>query len=197
MSDGSLEARHEYARGDNEARDARARRMLEDFGARAKAAGVEAEIVDFDDPNNPQPRDVPQFARSFDPRRRRAGRAGTAAEHERLGRRGDRRKRASRHRRARHSARAGAFRTDRGGLGRQLGRRARDRRRRASARTRRACRNRRRELRGRIAIRRIGRRAHRAPVRPAGRRGELPAHSGRRRPRQYSAVPRRRYQLRT
>jgi nucleotide-binding universal stress UspA family protein len=65
MTDGSLEARLEYARGDNEARDARARRMLEDFGARAKAAGVEAEILDFDDPNNPQPRDVPQFARCF------------------------------------------------------------------------------------------------------------------------------------
>jgi hypothetical protein len=40
MIDGSLEARYEYARGDHEARDARARQMLESFGALAKAAGV-------------------------------------------------------------------------------------------------------------------------------------------------------------
>jgi nucleotide-binding universal stress UspA family protein len=66
MSDGSLEARYEYARGDHEARDARAREMLADFAAQAKAAGVEAEILDFDDPNNLEPRDVPQFARCFD-----------------------------------------------------------------------------------------------------------------------------------
>ncbi len=66
MSDGSLEARYEYARGDREAREARARQMLEDFGAHARAAGVEVEIVDFDGLNNPEPRDVPQFARSFD-----------------------------------------------------------------------------------------------------------------------------------
>jgi nucleotide-binding universal stress UspA family protein len=64
--DGSLEARREYARGDREPRDAHIRQMLEDFGAQAKAAGVEAEILDFDDPNNLEPRDVPQFARCFD-----------------------------------------------------------------------------------------------------------------------------------
>jgi nucleotide-binding universal stress UspA family protein len=66
MSDGSLEARYEYARGDHEARDALARRMLADFATQAKAAGVEAEILDFDDPNTLEPRDVPQFARGFD-----------------------------------------------------------------------------------------------------------------------------------
>jgi nucleotide-binding universal stress UspA family protein len=66
MTDGSLEARLEYARGDHEARDARARQMLEDFGMRAKAAGVEAEIVDFDGPGNLEPRDIPLFARCFD-----------------------------------------------------------------------------------------------------------------------------------
>lgn len=66
MTDGSLEARYEYARGDHEARDARARQMLENFGALAKAAGVEAEIVDYDGASNPEPRDVPQFARCFD-----------------------------------------------------------------------------------------------------------------------------------
>jgi nucleotide-binding universal stress UspA family protein len=66
MRDGALEARYEYARGDHEAREARARRMLADFAALAKAAGVEAEILNFDDPNNLEPRDVPQFARGFD-----------------------------------------------------------------------------------------------------------------------------------
>ena len=40
--------------------------MLEDFGAQAEAAGIETEILDFDDPINLEPRDVPQFARCFD-----------------------------------------------------------------------------------------------------------------------------------
>jgi nucleotide-binding universal stress UspA family protein len=66
MSDGLLETRYEYARGDYEEREARARQMLADFAALAKAAGVEAEILDFDAPNNLEPRDVPQFARGFD-----------------------------------------------------------------------------------------------------------------------------------
>lgn len=66
MTDGSLEARYEYARGDREERQARARQMLADFDAQAKAAGVEAEVVEFDGPNNPRPSDVPQFARCFD-----------------------------------------------------------------------------------------------------------------------------------
>jgi len=66
MTDGSLEARLEYARGDHAARDARARQMLDDFAAQAKAAGVEAELIDFDAPDNLEPRDVPQFARCFD-----------------------------------------------------------------------------------------------------------------------------------
>jgi nucleotide-binding universal stress UspA family protein len=66
LSDGSLEARYEYASGDYAARETRARQMLEDFGARARDGGVEAEIIDYDAPHNPQPRDVPQFARSFD-----------------------------------------------------------------------------------------------------------------------------------
>ena len=43
LTDGSLEARYEYARGDREEREARARQMLEDFGVRAKAAGVEGQ----------------------------------------------------------------------------------------------------------------------------------------------------------
>ncbi len=66
LTDGSLEARYEYARGDREEREARARQMLEDFGVRAKAAGVEAEVVEFDGPNNFRPGDVPQYARCFD-----------------------------------------------------------------------------------------------------------------------------------
>ncbi len=66
LTDGSLEARYEYARGDRGEREARARQMLEDFGARAKAAGVEADIVAFDGPSNFRPNDVPQYARCFD-----------------------------------------------------------------------------------------------------------------------------------
>ncbi len=66
LTDGSLEARYEFARGDQTAREARARQMLEEFGARAKTAGVDVEILDFDDRNNVQPREVPLFARGFD-----------------------------------------------------------------------------------------------------------------------------------
>jgi nucleotide-binding universal stress UspA family protein len=66
MSDGSLEARMDFARGDRQARDAHARKMLEDFTAAAKAAGVDADAVDYGDPDNPEPRDVAEFARAFD-----------------------------------------------------------------------------------------------------------------------------------
>lgn len=65
-TDGSLEARYEYARGDRSERAVRAERLLDDLGAQAKAAGVEAEIIDFDGPGHVQPRDVPTFARAFD-----------------------------------------------------------------------------------------------------------------------------------
>ena len=55
LSDGSLEARHAAMRGDREGRDARAR-----------AAGVEAEALDYDDPHAVQPMDAPAVARGFD-----------------------------------------------------------------------------------------------------------------------------------
>jgi nucleotide-binding universal stress UspA family protein len=56
----------EFARGDRQGRDARARKMLEDFAAAARAAGVDADAVAYDDPGNPEPRDVAEFARAFD-----------------------------------------------------------------------------------------------------------------------------------
>jgi nucleotide-binding universal stress UspA family protein len=65
-SNGSLEMRHELLRVGRESRDAHARQMLEDFGAHARAASVEAEILDFDGPDNLQPSEVGHFARSFD-----------------------------------------------------------------------------------------------------------------------------------
>jgi nucleotide-binding universal stress UspA family protein len=66
LSDGSLEARHAAMRGDREGRDARARAALESFAAQARAAGVEAEALDYDDPHAVQPMDAPAFARGFD-----------------------------------------------------------------------------------------------------------------------------------
>jgi len=66
LSDGSLEARHAAMRGDREARDAKARATLESFVAQARAAGVDAEALDYDDPHAVQPVDAPAFARGFD-----------------------------------------------------------------------------------------------------------------------------------
>ena len=66
LADGSLEARHAAMRGDREARDAKARAALLSFAAQARAAGVEAEALDYDDPHAVQPIDAPAFARGFD-----------------------------------------------------------------------------------------------------------------------------------
>jgi nucleotide-binding universal stress UspA family protein len=66
LADGSLEARHAAMRGDREGRDAKARAALSSFSAQARAAGVEAEALDYDDPHAIQPMDAPAFARGFD-----------------------------------------------------------------------------------------------------------------------------------
>jgi nucleotide-binding universal stress UspA family protein len=66
LADGSLEARHAAMRGDREERDAKARAALLSFAAQARAAGVEAETLDYDDPHAVQPIDAPAFARGFD-----------------------------------------------------------------------------------------------------------------------------------
>ena len=66
LADGSLEARHAAMRGDRETRDAKARAALASFAAQARAAGVEAEALDYDDPHAVQPIDAPAFARGFD-----------------------------------------------------------------------------------------------------------------------------------
>ncbi|MDE3176068.1 MAG: universal stress protein [Pseudomonadota bacterium] len=64
--DGSIEARLETAAGAGPARKARAREDLQAFAAAAKAAGIEAEILEPDIWQDP-PRDVvPRFARTFD-----------------------------------------------------------------------------------------------------------------------------------
>lgn len=66
LTDGSLEARLELARGDQESRKAKAREALEAFGEAAKAAGVDAEVLlpeDWQDPSRDQ---ISAFARAFD-----------------------------------------------------------------------------------------------------------------------------------
>lgn len=66
LSDGSLEARLEAARGDAEARKAQAREALEAFGEQAKAAGVDAEVLLPDGGADPRRDQVSAFARAFD-----------------------------------------------------------------------------------------------------------------------------------
>jgi nucleotide-binding universal stress UspA family protein len=66
LADGSLEARHAAMRSDREARDAKARTALASFAAQARAAGLDAEALDYDAPHAVQPSDSPAFARGFD-----------------------------------------------------------------------------------------------------------------------------------
>ncbi|MGO9742137.1 MAG: universal stress protein [Roseiarcus sp.] len=66
LSDGSIEARLELARGDHEARKARAREAIEAFGDAAKAAAVEAELLLPDGGVDPRRDQVAIFARAFD-----------------------------------------------------------------------------------------------------------------------------------
>jgi nucleotide-binding universal stress UspA family protein len=65
LSDGSLEARLEIARGDASTRKAMAREALEAFGEQAKAAGVDAEILLPDGGADPRRDQVAVFARVF------------------------------------------------------------------------------------------------------------------------------------
>jgi nucleotide-binding universal stress UspA family protein len=66
MEDGSLEARMEAAVGGAETRKTRARDTLHAFADAAKAAGVEAEVLEPEVWQDP-PRDLlPRFARAFD-----------------------------------------------------------------------------------------------------------------------------------
>jgi nucleotide-binding universal stress UspA family protein len=65
-SDGSLAARYEFAVGDNEARKARARDSLEAFATKARADGVEVEVIFPDDPQDPRRDQLAEFARAFD-----------------------------------------------------------------------------------------------------------------------------------
>ena len=86
--DGSIEARLEAVAGVGPALKSRAREGLHAFAAAAKAAGVEAEILEPEVWQDP-PRDiVPRFARAFDfamVQQRQAGRprAGTRRSHRR------------------------------------------------------------------------------------------------------------------
>jgi nucleotide-binding universal stress UspA family protein len=66
MTDGSLAARYEFAVGENEAREVRARESLEAFAATARAEGVEVEIIAPDDPQDPRRDQLAEFARAFD-----------------------------------------------------------------------------------------------------------------------------------
>ena len=66
LSDGSIEARLERARGDAETRKARAREAVEAFGEKAKAAGIEAELLLPDGGADPRRDSVAAFARVFD-----------------------------------------------------------------------------------------------------------------------------------
>lgn len=65
LSDGSLEARLEMARGDASSRRTAAREALEAFGERAEAAGIEAEILLPDGGADPRRDQVSAFARVF------------------------------------------------------------------------------------------------------------------------------------
>ena len=66
LSDGSMEARLELARGDYETRKARAKEAVEAFGDKAKEAGVEAELLFPDEGADPRRDSVAAFARVFD-----------------------------------------------------------------------------------------------------------------------------------
>ena len=66
LSDGSIEARLEMARGDYETRKARAKEAVEAFGDKAKEAGVEAELLFPDEGVDPSRDSVAVFARVFD-----------------------------------------------------------------------------------------------------------------------------------
>ena len=66
LSDGSIEARLELARGDYETRKARAKEAVEAFGDKAKEAGVEAELLFPDEGADPRRDSVAAFARVFD-----------------------------------------------------------------------------------------------------------------------------------
>ena len=66
LSDGSIEARLEMARGDYETRKARAKEAVEAFGDKAKEAGVDAELLFPDEGADPRRDSVAVFARVFD-----------------------------------------------------------------------------------------------------------------------------------
>ena len=66
LSDGSLEARLEMARGDQATRKAAAREAVEDFGEKAKTIGVPAELLFPDGGADPRRDQVAAFARLFD-----------------------------------------------------------------------------------------------------------------------------------
>ncbi len=66
LADGSMEARLELASGNQETRKGKAREALEAFGAAAKAAGVEAEILLPEDWQDPSREQIAAFARAFD-----------------------------------------------------------------------------------------------------------------------------------
>ena len=120
LTDGSLEARLELARGDQESRKAKAREALEAFGEAAKAAGVEAEVLlpeDWQDPSRDQISGLRARIRFH---RGRPGGAGQVAEKRRDRRTVAHRQRAARSGRPRDPARSGDFRSRGRRMGRQL-----------------------------------------------------------------------------